>query len=128
MLIPKKTSPKKNRGLPRNAKRPPKMPSRKPSGMKTGPRAVNFIATSCAVIVVPIPAPRMTPRLCTKDIRPESTRPRAITVTAVLDWVNAVTTHPRRTARGVLFVAFLRNARKFSPATFCISLLNCSMP
>lgn len=41
-------------------------------------------AINCAVTVVPIFAPSMTPMACIKDIKPEFTKPTTITVVAAL--------------------------------------------
>lgn len=67
--------------------------------MRTGAKDVRFRAISCEVTVVPIFAPIMMPSDAANEMMPALTRPTAITVVAVLDWTNAVTSVPIKVPR-----------------------------
>ena len=74
-------------------------------------------ATICAVIVVPMSAPRMTPMACESDIRFAVTNPTSITVVTEDDWMMAVTTAPVTRPMSRLVVSLPRIWRILSPAT-----------
>ena len=74
-------------------------------------------ATICAVIVVPMSAPRMTPMACDSDIRFAVTNPTSITVVTEDDWMMAVTNVPVTRPMRRLVVSLPRIRRIFSPAT-----------
>ena len=85
-------------------------------------------ATICAVIVVPISAPRITPIACDSDIRFAVTNPTSITVVTEDDWMMAVTTVPVTRPMSLLVVSVPRIWRIFSPATTLRDSPICSIP
>ena len=56
-----------------------------PTNKITGATAVRLNETSCAVIVVPILAPKMIPTACANSIKPAFTKVTTITVVAPED-------------------------------------------
>ena len=75
-------------------------------------------ATSWAVIVVPMLAPKINPMACTRESRPAFTKPMTITVLALEDWMTQVTTAPDITATSGLAENIRRMLRIFSPAAW----------
>ena len=61
-------------------------------------RSWTLKARSCTVNVVPMSAPRITPRDCRKVTRPADTKPISMRVVAEEDWMSAVASAPERTA------------------------------
>ncbi len=55
-------------------------------------------AMICAVMVVPMFAPKMMPIDCTRFRSPALTKPITMTVVALEDWMTAVTNAPATTA------------------------------
>ena len=74
-------------------------------------------ATSWAVMVVPMLAPKMIPIDCTSVSSPALTNPITITVAALDDCTTAVTAAPERMATKRLAENIFRIERIFSPAT-----------
>ena len=72
----------------------------------------------CAVIVVPMLAPRMMEIACGRFISPALTKPIAITVVALLLCRTAVVSAPARTPRIGFLVSNARIRFIFSPAAF----------
>ena len=70
----------------------------------------------CAVIVVPIFAPRMTPTDWRRVIMPALTKPTTMTVVADEDWMTAVTTMPISRAEKTFPVIFSSVFSSFAPA------------
>ena len=70
----------------------------------------------CAVIVVPIFAPKITPTDCRKDIMPAFTKPTTMTVVAEEDWMTMVTTIPISSALNTLPVIFSSVFSSLEPA------------
>ena len=82
-------------------------------------------ATICAVMVVPIFAPKITPIACDRLISPAVTKPTTITVVTEEDWTTAVTPAPVNTPAIRLPVNFSRITFIRSPAnTFSESVIN----
>ncbi len=73
----------------------------------------------CAVIVVPIFAPRIIEIACGKVISPALTNPIAITVVALLLCKTAVVSAPASTPSTGFLVSIERIVFIFSPAAFC---------
>ena len=73
----------------------------------------------CAVIVVPIFAPKIIEIACGRLISPALTNPIAITVVALLLCSTAVVTAPASTPSNGFFVRSARMLFIFSPAAFC---------
>ena len=80
-------------------------------------------AISCAVIVVPMLAPKITEIACGSPISPALTKPITITVVALEDCRTAVTSAPARAPIKGFFVRIPRMVRIFSPAAFCSASL-----
>ena len=89
-----------------------------PANMNNGAISSNLNATNCAVIVVPILAPIITPAACARLISPAFTKPTTITVVALLLWITAVTMAPIPTPNKRLLVTFSRIRFSPSPAAF----------
>ena len=70
----------------------------------------------CAVMVVPIFAPRMTPTDCCSDMMPAFTKPTTMTVVADEDWITIVTTKPISSALNTLPVIFSSVFSSLEPA------------
>ena len=75
-------------------------------------------AIICAVIVVPIFAPKIIEIACGRLISPELTKPMAMTVVALLLCNTAVTSAPAITPMIRFFVRSARIDFIFSPAAF----------
>ena len=73
----------------------------------------------CAVMVVPMLAPKIMEIACGSVISPALTNPIAITVVALLLCKTAVTSAPASTPMTGFFVSIPRIAFIFSPAAFC---------
>ena len=82
----------------------------------------------CAVIVVPIFAPKIIEIACGSVIRPALTKPIAMTVVALLLCSTAVVNAPASTPSTGFFVSSARTAFIFSPAAFCRHSLIMFMP
>jgi len=98
-LMPRKRIPKPNKTSPKSLSA-----FFVPNSLNTTPRKIAGImihsilnATSCAVTVVPILAPKITPRAWESDINPAFTKPTSITVVAEDDWIIPVMIAPTRT-------------------------------
>ncbi len=76
--------------------------------------------TICAVTVVPILAPIITPTACIRFISPELTKLTTITVVALEDCMMAVNTAPTITPTSLFFVHHSKMVFIFEPATFSI--------
>ena len=87
-----------------------------PANKISGAYALKLKAVSCAVIVVPILAPIMTPMACVRLRSPELTKPMTMTSVAEELWIIKVTSTPTATAIKRLLVAFSRMTRSLSPA------------
>ena len=85
-------------------------------------------ATICAVTVVPISAPRMTPIACDSDIKPAVTKPTSMTVVTEEDWMIAVTKAPVSRPMIRLVVSLPKIAFMRLPATLFSASAICSMP
>ena len=85
-------------------------------------------ARSCAVIVVPILAPRITEMPCFKVISPALTNPITMTVVALLLCITAVAMVPARTPIPGFTVRIPRIFFIFSPAAFCSDSLIMFIP
>ncbi len=83
---------------------------------------------SCAVIVVPMLAPKMTEIAWGRDISPALTKPMVITVVAELLCSTAVTNAPANAPITGFLVSTPRILRILSPATFCRLSLMLFMP
>jgi len=70
----------------------------KPSPTRNGEASVIRNAMSCTVRVVPMSAPRITPSVWRKLIRPADTKPISMSVVAAEDWMIAVIAAPEATA------------------------------
>jgi hypothetical protein len=70
----------------------------------------------CAVTVVPIFAPRMTPTDCLSVMMPAFTKPTTMTVVADEDWMTIVTTMPMIRAVKTLPVIFSKVFSSLEPA------------
>ena len=78
-----------------------------------------------AVSVVPMLAPIITEMACARVSRPALTNDTVITVVAVLDWTDAVTSIPVRTPVKRLVVMAPNTWRNCGPAIFCkLSLID----
>ena len=84
--------------------------------------------SSQEVTVVPMLAPMMTPIAWCSCIRPELTKPTAMTVVALEDWMTAVTTRPSRRPRTGDAVILLRMPCSLPPAICSRDLPMTSMP
>ena len=84
--------------------------------------------SSQPVTVVPMLAPMMTPMAWCSSIRPELTKPTAITVVAPLDWITAVITMPSSSPRTGLAVILERMPCSLLPAVCSRALPMRSMP
>ena len=73
----------------------------------------------CAVIVVPIFAPKIMEIACGKDISPALTNPIAMTVVALLLCNTAVVNAPAKTPSTGFLVSMDKMLFIFSPAAFC---------
>ena len=80
------------------------------------------------VTVVPMLAPMMTPMAWCSCIRPELTKPTAMTVVAPLDWITAVTTRPSSRPLMGEEVILLRMPCSLLPAVCSRALPIMSMP
>jgi hypothetical protein len=69
-------------------------------------------ARICTVKVVPMSAPRITPRDWRKVRRPADTKPISISVVADEDWMRVVTSAPEQTAVRRLRVMLVRRWRR----------------
>ena len=85
-------------------------------------------ATSCAVMVVPMLAPKMMPMDCTRVRSPAFTKPMTITVLALEDWMTQVTAAPDRMATKRLAENTFRMERIRSPAELWRPSLMSFMP
>ena len=101
----KRIKPKKNIGLLINFNFLFNIPRTNPITINTEAITEEFTSANCAVIVVPMLAPRIIPKLLLKDIIPVLTKTTANTVTAELDCVIAVAKAPTN----VPFTLFLTN-------------------
>ena len=75
-------------------------------------------AISCTVSVVPISAPRITPRACWSTITPALAKLTIIAVVALLLWIIMVTTTPDNSPWNLLEVSLHTTSRSFPPAAF----------
>ena len=80
------------------------------------------------VTVVPMLAPMMMPMAWESCMMPELTRPTTMTVVPELDWMSAVMTAPRATARQVDEVSFCRMLSILPPAYFSSPVPMMDMP
>ena len=87
-----------------------------PANRISGAKAVRLKAVICAVTVVPMFAPMMTPMACPRSISPESTKPITIMSVAEELWISIVTTMPMITAITRLPVTFSSIVLSLSPA------------
>ena len=89
-----------------------------PPKSSSGVKALRLNAVICAVIVVPILAPMITPIAWVSFIRPELTKP--ITMTSVADELctSIVMPRPTRTATILFFVACSKITWRLSPQAF----------
>ena len=85
-------------------------------------------AITCAVMVVPTFAPRITPTAWESDISPELMKPTTITVVTDEDWITDVTKAPVSTPMKRLRVSCLSSIRRRSPATARSATVICSSP
>ena len=69
--------------------------------------------------VVPMSAPRMTPRDWRNVISPAETNPMSISVVAEDDWMSAVTRAPAPTAASRFRVMLVSRWRRWPPAARC---------
>ncbi len=100
----------------------------KPIATSSSAYLVTLNATICAVTVVPISAPRITPTACDSDISPAETKPTSITVVTEEDWITAVTSVPVISPITRLVVSRARMVFMPSPATDFSAAAICSMP
>jgi len=84
------------------------------------------IRVNCAVIVVPILLPNMTPRLLSNEMTPVLTNAIAMDIIAVLDCIKAVPIAPTIVAEHLFLTSLDIFFRKFSVANSCISLVRLS--
>jgi len=97
----------------------------KPTAIMSKAYFVTLNATICAVMVVPILAPIITPIACSRFIRPAVTKPTTITVVTDDDCTTAVTPAPVSTPLKRLPVSFSKIIFILSPATaFSESVIN----
>ena len=73
-------------------------------------------AISCTVNVVPMSAPRITPSVARKVMRPAATKPISMRVVAAEDWMIAVIAAPERTARIRLRESPVSRPRRRAPS------------
>ena len=99
-----------------------------PRTMKKGPMSVSLMETSHTVDVVPMLAPRMTPRRERKVSIPESTREIASASTSLLDWTIAVAAGPSNAPRSGLLARRPSQFFKVSPPTARISRVKACSP
>ena len=85
-------------------------------------------ATNCAVIVVPILAPKIKPIAWARVSNPALIKPMTITVLALDDWITQVTSAPEIIATKRLEENIRRMVRILSPATRCRPSLIIFMP
>ncbi len=121
MDMPRNSIPK-----PRSTSPNPLLCFRFPASLIGIPRAIDgratfskLNATNCAVMVVPILAPIITPMACSSLMRPAFTKLTHITVVAPEDWIIAVTTRPAATLANRFTVNASRMRLILSPAAFC---------
>ena len=93
--------------------------TRTPRNKMTGATSVRLNETSCAVIVVPIFAPKIIPTAWVSSISPAFTKVTTITVVAPDDWMIAVKSAPKSTATYLFFEIAVKIERSFAPAAFC---------
>jgi hypothetical protein len=98
---------------------PATTPRPKPTASRANARSRRLKASSCTVKVVPMSAPRITPRDWRKVMRPADTNPISMRVVAEDDWINAVTSAPAATAEKRLRVMLVRRWRSWPPAARC---------
>ena len=89
-----------------------------PMAINKGAHLVNFNATNCPVIVVPILAPNITPAAWYRFIKPALTNPTTITVVAELLWIAADIIAPVIIPFTGLLVIFSNKPFSLFPATF----------
>ena len=87
-----------------------------------------FSANNQPVIVVPILAPKITPKACFKVKREALTKPIVITVLTDDDCTKAVIIIPTKIPKNLLLVKEARILFSFGPAIFCILVDICSIP
>ena len=105
----------------------PKKRETKPRIMRIGAIASDCIKASCAVIVVPILLPKITPRLLRKEMIPVFTSTTVNTVIAELDCIAAVENAPTNVPTNLFLTSFAIILLNLSAANSCISLLRFSI-
>lgn len=123
----KSKKPRKKSGLLINFVFLPKIFNINPVIISSGARTVESSNTNCAVIVVPILAPKIIPKLLLNEITPVLTSDTVITFTAVLDWIIAVRIEPKRVPMYLFLDTLPRNSLNLLVARSCISLLRLSI-
>src|SRR5262245_43337912 len=116
--MPRKTRPKPSTTWPRLLARPrrAKKVRAKPTPTRSRASSCSLKAMSCTVNVVPMSAPRITPRDWRKVRSPAETKPISIRVVADEDWMSVVTRAPEQTAVRRLLVMLMRMCRSWLPA------------
>ena len=89
-----------------------------PANRMNGAIAEMLNAVICAVTVVPMLAPMMTPMAWDRFIIPELTKPMTMISVADELWTRIVTANPTNTAMNLLDVAFSRMVCRLSPQAF----------
>ncbi len=100
----------------------------KPKPIISSAALVTLKATICAVIVVPMFAPMITPTDWDSDIRPAEMKPTTSTVVTDDDWITAVTKAPVIAPMNRFEVSLARIDFMRSPATAFSAVAICSMP
>jgi hypothetical protein len=91
----------------------------KPTPISSSAQSVIRKAMSCTVTVVPMSAPRITPRVWRNVIRPAETKPISINVVAAEDWMMEVTSAPDATAARRVRDITVRSWRSRPPMARC---------
>ena len=89
---------------------------RTPARSRTGAASETCRAISCAVMVVPMFAPKITPAAWCRSMSPARTKPTTMTVVAEEDCTTMVKTRPTSSPRKRLRVRISRKRRRLSPA------------
>jgi hypothetical protein len=99
------------------------IPKKKPRIIKIDAMVAELTKANCAVTVVPILLPKITPKLLLKEITPVLTNTTAITVTAEEDCVMAVASAPTKVPMYLFLTNFAIISLNLSDARLCNSLL-----
>jgi hypothetical protein len=128
-FMPRKMKPSPRIAIPtlRAAPRRAKKVTANPPPTSNRANSWTLKASSWTVTVVPMSAPRMTPRDCRKEIRPADTNPISIRVVAADDWTRAAVAAPAPTEARRLRVTLVSRRRRCPPAPRCRpSPMSCS--